>query len=71
MAENKPLMKHMANREMGVLRGPGGSISDVFFWNRNANQRPTMCRHTLVGVHQHIDWPWYGTGIRGRTGRWR
>jgi len=59
MAENKPLMKHMANREMGVLRGPGGSISDVFFWNRNVNQRPADIPSTLTGSTA-TDWPWYG-----------
>ncbi len=40
MSDNKTLMKHIADREIGVLRGPGGSISDVFFWNRNENHRP-------------------------------
>lgn len=59
MADNKPLMKHMANREMGVLRAPGGSISDVFFWNRNSNQRPADIPTTLVGSAT-TDWPWYG-----------
>jgi len=59
MADNKPLMKHMANREMGVLRAPGGSISDVFFWNRNVNQRPDDIPSTLVGSTT-TDWPWYG-----------
>ena len=59
MSDNKPLMKHMANREMGVLRAPGGSISDVFFWNRNVNQRPDDIPSTLVGSTA-TDWPWYG-----------
>ena len=43
MSDNKVLMKNIANRDIGVLRGPGGSISDVFFWNRNKNQMATGC----------------------------
>jgi hypothetical protein len=59
MSNNKALMKNMANRNMGVLRGPGGSISDVFFWNRNVNQRPADVPQTLPGSTE-INWPWYG-----------
>ena len=40
MSDNKQLMKMIADRNIGVLRGPGGSISDVFFWNRNVNTQP-------------------------------
>ncbi|HUW93530.1 MAG TPA: glycosyl hydrolase [Bacteroidales bacterium] len=59
MSDNKPLMKHVADRNSGVIRGPGGSISDVFFWNRNVNQRPVDIPSTLVGSTT-TDWPWYG-----------
>lgn len=59
MANNKALMKNMDNRNMGLLRGPGGSISDVFFWNRNVNQRPGDIPSTLMGSTT-VDWPWYG-----------
>lgn len=59
MSDNKALMKKMADREMGVLRGPGGSISDVFFWNRNREQRPSDIPNTLVGSAE-VSWPWYG-----------
>jgi len=34
MQENAALMKNINNLKMGVMRIPGGSISDVFFWNR-------------------------------------
>jgi Secretion system C-terminal sorting domain len=40
MSDNKELMKNIANLNIGVLRGPSGSISDVFFWNRNVNKPP-------------------------------
>lgn len=59
MADNKELMKHIADRNMGVLRGPGGSISDVFFWNRNVNERPVDVPSTLMG-QTATDWLWYG-----------
>lgn len=59
MSDNPTLMKNLANRRMGVLRGPGGSLSDVFFWNRNQNQRPDDIPSTLAGSSS-ADWPWYG-----------
>ena len=59
MSDNKPLMKLMADRDMGVLRGPGGSISDVFFWNVLAGVRPDSVPASLVGSTS-TDWPWYG-----------
>lgn len=59
MSDNKTLMQRMADRQMGVLRGPGGSISDVFFWNRNPNQFPDSVPATLVGSTS-TTWPWYG-----------
>jgi hypothetical protein len=59
MSDNKTLMKNIANRNPGVLRAPGGSISDVFFWNRNVNQRPPDVPSTLMGSAT-TDWPWYG-----------
>ncbi len=40
MSDNKDLMKNIANLGIGLLRGPSGSISDVFFWNRNINEQP-------------------------------
>ena len=59
MSDNATLMEHIASREVRVLRGPGGSISDVFFWNRNSNQRPADVPNTLVGSTIET-WPWYG-----------
>ena len=59
MSNNNDLMKNLAARHIGVLRGPGGSISDVFFWNRTVDQRPTDIPSTLVGSSD-TNWPWYG-----------
>jgi aspartate 1-decarboxylase len=59
MSDNKALMKLISDRNIGVLRGPGGSTSDVFFWNRNVNQRPSDIPSNLMGSTA-TDWPWYG-----------
>jgi alpha-L-arabinofuranosidase len=34
MQDDAALMKNISNLKMGVMRIPGGSISDVYFWNR-------------------------------------
>ena len=60
MSDNKPLMKHIADRKIGVMRGPGGSISDVFFWNRNKNQWPPDVPAFLLNDPSNLTWPWYG-----------
>jgi hypothetical protein len=59
MSDNKGLMKHIADRNIGVLRGPGGSTSDVFFWDRNVDERPSDVPLTLMGQTEQ-NWPWYG-----------
>ena len=59
MSDNKQFMKLIADRNIGVLRGPGGSISDVFFWNRNSTQKPDSVPASLMGSTA-TDWPWYG-----------
>ena len=49
MSENKKLMAYLADRNMGVLRGPSGGNSDVYFWNRSEYQRPADVPNILVG----------------------
>jgi hypothetical protein len=58
MSDNATLMKNMKNRGMSVLRGPGGSISDVFFWNRST--KPSDVPDALVTDPGNTTWPWYG-----------
>ena len=60
MSDNATLMKNMANREMGVLRGPGGSISDVFFWNLDVDHPPQDVPAALITDPSNTSWPWYG-----------
>lgn len=59
MSENKTLMKYMSDRDMGVLRGPSGSISDVYFWNRYDTDRPSDIPAKLAGSTDAFS-PWYG-----------
>lgn len=60
MSDNATLMKHIANRDQGLMRGPGGSTSDAFFWNRGTNQRPSDVPQTLLNDPTNTWWPWYG-----------
>jgi hypothetical protein len=60
MSENKKLMDHLAARNMGVLRGPSGSISDVYFWNHSEYQRPADVPDTLLVGGSGSNWQWYG-----------
>lgn len=61
MSDNPELMKHMADRRMGVLRGPAGSVSDMFFWNRSFETPPTDVPAKIYNAGQLVDFgPWYG-----------
>jgi Secretion system C-terminal sorting domain len=58
MADNKSLMKNIADRNIGVLRGPSGSISDVFFWNRNVNEPPDDVPASMLSSLWYGDRPY-------------
>jgi len=60
MSDNANLIKNITNRDQGVMRGPGGSTSDAFFWNRGYNQRPPDVPQTLMNDPSNETWPWYG-----------
>jgi beta-mannanase len=60
MSDKPALMKHMADRGMSLLRGPGGSISDVFFWDRSTTERPADVPSSLMNDPANTSWPWYG-----------
>ncbi len=59
MSDDTLLMKHIRDRRMGVLRGPAGSVSDEFFWNRVTDDRPVDIPDTLAGRDKPFQ-PWYG-----------
>ncbi|MFO7368779.1 MAG: T9SS type A sorting domain-containing protein [Bacteroidales bacterium] len=60
MSDNKTLMNRLSDRNMGVLRGPSGSISDVYFWNRSEYQPPSDVPEVLMSGGSSAGWPWYG-----------
>jgi hypothetical protein len=60
MSDNKTLMNYLSDRKMGVLRGPSGSISDVYFWNRSEFQPPSDVPEVLLSGGSSSGWPWYG-----------
>lgn len=46
---NQPvLMNHLTKNKPGFIRFPGGSISDIFFWNGQPNTPPTDAPDKLV-----------------------
>lgn len=64
-----PLMSHITNLQPNVIRFPGGSISDVFFWNAQKNQPPADAPANLVdanGVSSAAGY-WYGKNAESWT----
>ena len=62
MVTEAPLMNHIKNLKPNIIRFPGGSISDIFFWNALPNQRPADAPATLLndaGVATTAGY-WYG-----------
>lgn len=56
------LLTHITNLHPKIIRFPGGSISDVFFWNAENNAKPADAPDSLVN-DQGVKSPsgfWYG-----------
>lgn len=63
------LLNHITNQHPGVLRFPGGSISDVFFWNAEKNVKPATAPDELVNA-EGVSSPagfWYGKNMENWT----
>ncbi|MFZ5940156.1 MAG: T9SS type A sorting domain-containing protein [Bacteroidota bacterium] len=56
MPKNATAMTDLKNLNPHVLRWPGGSLSDVYFWNVPYNDRPADIPSTIS--------PWYGTSTQ-------
>jgi hypothetical protein len=54
------LMNNIKNLHSGVIRFPGGSLSDVFFWNSNPGQKPPDVPDSLLDAN----------GLKNKTGYW-
>lgn len=62
MVTEAPLMSKLTNLHSHVIRFPGGSISDVYFWNGLNNTPPADAPATMVnanGTEAASGW-WYG-----------
>lgn len=62
MVTETNLINHITNLKPRLIRGPGGSISDVYFWNALNNQPPADAPDSLMdenGVKSKASW-WYG-----------
>jgi len=67
MQDNLSLMQNMSKLNMGVMRIPGGSISDIFFWNRKAvydnNYTVSAYDPPIADIPSTIT-PWVGRRIQ-------
>jgi len=69
MITEAPLMNHLTNLHSNVIRFPGGSISDIFFWNAQKNQPPADAPTNLLdanGVASPAGY-WYGKNTESWT----
>ena len=48
MVTETPFINHVKNLQPNIIRFPGGSISDIYFWNAAPNQKPADAPSTLV-----------------------
>jgi alpha-L-arabinofuranosidase len=65
MQNNSTLMQHIDKLKMGVMRIPGGSLSDVFFWNRKGiyeNYAIKSYDPALTDIPSTIS-PWVGKRV--------
>src|SRR5215471_1980362 len=62
MVTEPALMTHITNLHPGIIRFPGGSLSDVYFWNAAPNVRPADVPDSLLDANGNkiaTDF-WYG-----------
>jgi len=58
---NNPLISHLQKLSPTLIRYPGGSWSDIFFWNGNPGNLPDSLIDGQTG-HKYLFQPQYGTG---------
>jgi hypothetical protein len=70
MVTQPALMQYITDLSPNILRGPGGSLSDVYFWNGTAsNPAPADAPDSILnssGVAGPLG-PWYGGNTQGWT----
>ncbi len=69
MITEASLMDHLTNLHPNLIRFPGGSISDVYFWNALQSAKPADAPDTLLDENGNkIPAPyWYGKNNSGWT----
>jgi len=69
MITEPTLMNHLKNLKPNVVRFPGGSLSDVYFWNALPNQKPADAPANLVDANGNaIPAPyWFGKNTESWT----
>jgi hypothetical protein len=60
MVTEPALMNHLTNLKAGLIRFPGGSISDVYFWNKPYNAPPADAPAQLLDA----------SGVASAAGYW-
>ncbi len=69
MVSEPVLMNHLTNLKPNVIRFPGGSLSDVYFWNAQPNVHPVDAPDSLLdanGVKSPAGY-WYGKNTASWT----
>ena len=69
MVTENSLMTYLKDLKPGIIRFPGGSLSDMFFWNAEKNVPPADAPSTLLdanGISSSADY-WYGKNSESWT----
>lgn len=69
MVTEASLINHISNLKPNIIRFPGGSISDVYFWNANKDAPPADAPAMLVNANGTTIDPgyWYGKNSESWT----
>ena len=69
MITEPSLMSYVTNLHPNVIRFPGGSLSDVFFWNADKNSPPSDAPTKLIDANGNQIDPgfWYGKNAESWT----
>lgn len=58
ISDKEPLMTHLKALKPGIIRFPGGSISDTYFWNRIMQDKPPDAPDYLYNGNNEDLWKW-------------
>ncbi len=58
LSTEEPLMTYLKDLNVGLIRFPGGSISDTYFWNGTFNNKPDDAPEYLYDGDKEELWRW-------------